>query len=159
LTVRKLGSVMLDGGSGSDRIRGGTSNDMLVGGTGNDTLIGGAGADRFVYDTNATFTTSAVGSDRISDFTLGSDKIVIDRTTFTALTSAAGNGFSVASEFAVVSSDADAATTGALITYSSATGNLFYHQNGSAAGLGSGAMFATLSSSPALTVADFVIQM
>lgn len=121
-------------------------------------LAGGIGSDWFVYDTNAAFSTSAVGVERITDFTVGSDKLVLDKTTFTALTSTAGNGFSSASELAVVTSDTVAATAGALITYSSATGNLFYNPNGAAAGFGSGAQFATLTSIPGLTAADFVIQ-
>lgn len=129
-----------------------------MGGSGNDTLLGGEGADQFLYDTNAAFTTSAVGIDRIADWTSGSDKIVLDKTTFTALTSVAGNNFSIKSEFAVVASDAVAATTGALIVYSSSTGNLFYNANGAATGLGAGGQFATLMGIPQLTAADFTLQ-
>jgi Ca2+-binding RTX toxin-like protein len=66
-------------------------------------------------------------------------------------------GFSVASEFAKVASDALAATSEAFITYSSATGNLFYNQNGANAGLGSGGQFATLANLPDLTATDFCI--
>jgi len=64
----------------------------------------------------------------------------------------------LATEFAVVGSDAGAATVDALIVYSSETGNLFYNQNGVIAGLGSGAQLATLTGIPTLAGSDFVLQ-
>jgi Ca2+-binding RTX toxin-like protein len=148
----------LNGVTGNDTIGGDTGDDLLIGGGGNDSLTGGAGSDRFIYNTNAAFATSAVGRDVLADFSSGTDKIVLDKTTFTSLTSIAGNGFNIASEFAVVGSDAAVATTSALIVYSSGTGNLFYNQNGVTTGLGSGAQFATLSEIPALNADDFILQ-
>jgi Ca2+-binding RTX toxin-like protein len=152
------GDDTLTGSGGNDSLVGGLGNDTLIGGAGNDTLTGSAGNDQFLYDTNAAFTTSAVGSDRITDFTKNSDKIVLDKTTFTVLTSVAGNGFSVASEFGVVTNDTAVATASAFIVYSSGSGNLFYNQNGAATGLGTGAQFDTLASIPALAAGDFIIR-
>jgi Ca2+-binding RTX toxin-like protein len=146
------------GGNGIDILIGGLGNDILIGGAGNDTLTGGSGSDRFLYDTNAAFSASAIGSDRITDFGLNSDKLLLDKTTFTALKSVAGSGFSVAADFASVVDDAAVATNGAFVVYSRATGNLFYNQNGISAGLGSGAQVATLAGMPALTANDFLIQ-
>lgn len=157
-SLSSLSSVTLDGGAGNDTLIGGAGNNILSGGSGNDRLVGDYGADRFLYDTNAAFTASAVGLDQIYNFTSGSDKLVLDKTTFTALTSNVGNGFSVTNEFAVVANDAAAATTGAFIAYSSATGNIFYNQNAAATGLGSGSQFATFIAVPGLTASDFVIQ-
>jgi Ca2+-binding RTX toxin-like protein/uncharacterized protein YegL len=148
----------LNGWDGNDTLDGAAGLDTLTGGTGNDNLIGGAGSDRFIYNTNAAFTNSAIGIDSLADFTSGTDKIVLDKTTFTALTSIAGDGFNIGSEFAVVGSDAAAATASAFIVYSSGTGNLFYNQNGVTTGLGSGEQFATLSGIPALSANDFVLQ-
>jgi Ca2+-binding RTX toxin-like protein len=88
----------------------------------------------------------------------GTDKIVLDKTTFTMLGSVVGSGFNLAKEFAVVGSDAGAATVDALIVYSSETGNLFYNQNGVTSGFGSGAQLATLSGIPTLSGDDFVLQ-
>jgi Ca2+-binding RTX toxin-like protein len=162
-----VGNDMLFGNSGNDTMTGGVGNDVMSGGYGNDLLTGGAGndimtgafaGDRFIYDTNAVFTASAVGIDRITDFVSGTDKIVLDKTTFTALGSVVGGGFNLATEFAVVGSDASAATADALIAYSSETGNLFYNQDGVTAGLGSGAQLATLTGIPALSANDFVLQ-
>jgi hypothetical protein len=73
----------LIGGAGHDRLHGGIGDDVLIGGRGNDTLIGGpgrdrltggAGADVFVF-TNVRKIGNGAGSDRITDFQPGIDKI------------------------------------------------------------------------------------
>ncbi|HEY9728417.1 MAG TPA: calcium-binding protein [Chroococcales cyanobacterium] len=152
------GNDTLNGRRGMDTLIGGNGNDALAGGSGNDVLIGGNGDDRFLFDSGRAFTASAFGIDTIDDLSSGFDHIVLDKTSFTALTSLAGNGFSVASEFAVVGSDAAAATSSALIVYNSTNGNLFYNQNGAAGGFGTGAQFAVLSDSPLISASDFIIQ-
>jgi Ca2+-binding RTX toxin-like protein len=68
-----------------------------------------------------------------------------------------GDGFSNAGGFAVVTYDATAATSTALITYNSTNGNLFYDQNGAAAGFGTGTQFATVSCQVSLTASNFLI--
>jgi Ca2+-binding RTX toxin-like protein len=145
------------GGSGNDILNGYGGDDILNGGIGTDTLNGGSGNDRFVFDTDSVFSLSSIGIDSIQDFTVGSDKIVLDKTTFTALRSNAGNGFSVASDFATVTTDTAAATSSAAIVYNSASGRLFYNQNGSLQEFGSGGQFATLLR-PSLTAGDFIVQ-
>jgi Ca2+-binding RTX toxin-like protein len=148
----------LNGGDGNDTLIGGGGNDILIGGAGNDVLTGGGNNDLFLYNTNTAFRSGAVGIDRITDFVKGSDKIVLDKTTFTALQSLAATGFSIGNEFAVVSSDAAAQASAAKIVYNQGTGSLFYNQNGASAGFGSGAQFATLTSNPLLAASDFIIQ-
>jgi hypothetical protein len=150
------GDDRLNGRSGDDVLRGGQGNDALIGGAGNDLLVGNEGADQFVYDTGKTFASAQIGVDTIADFVSGTDKIVLSKTTFKALTSGVGAGFSTTGEFAIVSTDADAATSSALVVYNSANGKLFYNQNKSSSGFGSGAQFATVSSPLAAT--DFTIQ-
>jgi hypothetical protein len=150
------GNDKINGLSGNDLLRGGTGNDILIGGAGNDTLVGGAGADKFLYNTNAPFASSAVGVDTISDFNHSQgDKIILDKTTFNAITSAAGIGFSNANDFKITSS---VATNMAKIVYDSVSGQLFYNQNGCTPGFGSGGLFATLTGAPTLTASDFVLQ-
>ncbi|MEH2067402.1 MAG: hypothetical protein V7K47_04395 [Nostoc sp.] len=159
------GNDKIDGKSGNDLLRGGTGNDTLIGGAGNDTLVGdagndcltgGAGADYFLYNTNAAFASSAVGQDIITDFKHSqNDKIILDKTTFSAINSAAGTGFSNASDFQITSS---AGISTAKIMYNSVTGQLFYNQNGNAAGFGSGGLFAILTGAPTLSALDFVVQ-
>ncbi len=153
-------------------MRGGTGNDILIGAAGDDILVGGAGADRFLYNINAPFASSAVGVDTISDFnTSQGDKIVLDKTTFNAfplllsetlregvavgIASTAGNGFNNQSDFEVTNK---AGTSTAKIVYDPVNGQLFYNPNSSAAGFGSGGLFATLSGAPTLTESDFVLQ-
>lgn len=74
-----VGKDTLDGGSGNDRLEGGDGGDKLIGGTGDDqlyggvhadTLTGGAGADDFHFATGD-------GTDLITDFAAGEDRIFI----------------------------------------------------------------------------------
>ncbi|WP_238368135.1 calcium-binding protein [Mesobacterium pallidum] len=62
----------LHGGSGDDTLFGGGGDDSLLGGTGDDTMTGGSGADVFVLGPWS-------GSDLITDFQDGIDKIDISR--------------------------------------------------------------------------------
>ncbi|MBS3025892.1 MAG: esterase-like activity of phytase family protein [Dolichospermum sp. DET50] len=149
---------LLDGGAGNDSLAGGAGNDTLVGGLGTDNLVGGAGNDQFVFNGATAFSATTFGLDNIADFSAG-DKIVLSKTVFAALTSVAGAGFSAASDFAVVTDDADAATSSASIVYNAVFGSLFYNQNGAAAGFGTGGEFAAVSiiDAPTLLANDFIV--
>ncbi|MBX9258234.1 FG-GAP repeat protein [Desmonostoc muscorum CCALA 125] len=150
------GDDLLRGGEGDDILIGGQGNDTLVGGKGNDVLIGGVGADFFAYNSDGEFTTAVFGVDTITDFNRSEgDKIVLDKTTFSAITSAVGTGFSNTNDFQITNLGGNSAAT---IVYDSVTGQLFYNQNGSAAGFGSGGLFATLTGAPTLTASDFLLQ-
>ncbi|MEH2170200.1 MAG: hypothetical protein V7K41_26825 [Nostoc sp.] len=46
----------------------------------------------------------------------------------------------------------------AKIVCDAVSGQLFYNQNGSAPGFGSGGLFATLTGTPTLMASDFVLQ-
>lgn len=153
-----LGNDTMLGGAGVDVLVGNGGNDSLNGGSSNDILNGGVGVDAFVFNSNAAFSAADLGIDTIEDFSILGDKLVLDKTTFSKVTSATGTGFSKVSEFATVSSDGAAATSGAFIVYNSTNGKLFYNQNGNSSGLGSGAQFAVLSGNPVLVATDFVMQ-
>lgn len=78
------GNDFLRGGKNNDRIDGGDGNDTIHGDLGRDTLTGGAGADRFVFSTNTNEAITSglafqgkIIADRISDFQVGVDKIVL----------------------------------------------------------------------------------
>ena len=150
------GNDLLIGGAGNDLLIGGEGSDILIGGGGNDTLIGGVGTDEFTFQGGA-FSTANIGTYSISGFTAGEDKISLSRTMFGVLASSEGTGFSTASEFAIVASDAEVATSEAYIVYSSGTGNLYYNQNGSADGYGTGDWFATLENTSSIATTDFNI--
>jgi Ca2+-binding RTX toxin-like protein len=158
LELTGTGAINATGNALNNKITGNIAANTLDGAAGNDTLTGGQSSDRFLYNTNTAFTSSAVGIDTITDFAVGSDKILLDKTTFTALQSVAGNGFSVVSDFAIVSADSLAGASSGLIVYSSASDNLFYNPDGTTAGLASGGQFATLSGIASLNASDFEIQ-
>jgi Ca2+-binding RTX toxin-like protein len=147
--VGNIGNNLLNGQASRDFLYGGAGNDTLIGGTGDDVLTGNAGNDSFLYGTGAAFATGAIGIDKISDFSRvagNTDKIALSSTTFNAGTS-----------FANVATDALAATSTAFITFSTGTRNLFYNQNGAAAGFGSGGQFAIVSNVSSLLATDFAI--
>ncbi|GGA23903.1 S8 family serine peptidase [Okeania sp. KiyG1] len=143
------GIDFLFGGYGNDEMNGGIGRDRLNGGSGDDTMTGGASIDRFIFATSQEFDADDIGVDEITDFVVGRDKILLDRTTFTAI-----NDIEV--DFATVTGGA--ATSDAVIVYNSNNGGLFYNTNGSAGGFGDGARFATLSNGALLEVDDFVIR-
>lgn len=148
------------GGDGDDLLSGGQGRDRLNGGAGNDTLTGGASIDLFIFNTNDSFNTNDVGVDTITDFDTVRDFILLDLSTFDAITSDPSNknnpGFSVESEFDVVSTDAAAATSNALIVHSTESGNLYYNQNGAVADFGDGGQFANVT--PALAPDNFILR-
>lgn len=152
------GNDRLFAGAGNDGLFGDEGNDYLDGGAGNDNLRGGQGADHFVFSSGKRFARADLGVDTITDFTaLDSDKIVLSKSTFTALRSSVGNGFSNATDFAVVSNGSAARLNGAFIVYDTSSGGLYYNQNGVTPGLGSGDLFATLAGKPTLTASNFRI--
>ncbi len=64
----------LFGGADNDTISGGGGHDKLYGGAGDDILTGGGGTDQFFFARNH-------GMDAITDFTVGSDSLVLANTT------------------------------------------------------------------------------
>lgn len=88
---RLLGSSAgetLIGGGGGDILNGRGGNDTLQGGGGGDLLTGGAGADRFAFGGRfsgdaSDFSGAEIGTgDEITDFTRGTDHLLISRTAF-----------------------------------------------------------------------------
>jgi len=168
-----LGSVTLNGLGGNDQLRGGTRNDTLNGGVGNDTLkgsqgddvlIGGVGNDQFLFSTGNAFRFDDLGVDTITNFSVGSDKIVLSKTTFDTLFSGAGGTLNP-SEFEVVDSFSEQFSSNAKITYNSVRGNLCFNRNGSVVvgGDAEGNIIAdlnpsnTFGGSPNISAADILI--
>jgi hypothetical protein len=137
----EAGNDRIGGGLGNDTLLGGAGNDVLMGGAGDDLLDGGEGSDIYWFDTWKPFAAADVGVDTIK-FQAG-DKIALSFRSFTAGVT-----------FASVATDASAATSSATLTYSTATGRLFYNQNRTATGFGSGGQFATLVNKPPLNMAS-----
>ncbi|MCG3168962.1 MAG: hypothetical protein CALGDGBN_00472 [Pseudomonadales bacterium] len=110
------GNNVLAGLGDNDTLSGGGGADTLIGGTGADSLSGGAGADHFVF-------ASLVGSDRIGDFTSGSDRFVFaqsalsigngDAVVDNAVAVAGPGGFSELAELVIVTGNIAGAITAA----------------------------------------------
>jgi Ca2+-binding RTX toxin-like protein len=144
------GKDRLFGNEGKDALIGGAGNDFLNGGAGDDILTGGAGNDRFVFGDGTPFT-AALGIDRINDFTPGEDSIGLSKATFNL------SKRDFASNFAIVTDDASAATNTAAIVYNTSNGSLFYNTNGSDVGFGNGGQFASFFGQPILSLQDFTL--
>ncbi|MDY6803227.1 MAG: calcium-binding protein [Cyanobacteriota bacterium] len=148
----KGGSDKLLGNKGNDTLTGGNGKDQLNGGKGEDVLTGGKGKDFFIF-------THIKQTDEITDFVLGQDQIVLDKSAFKRLKSSKGKSFSRKGEFAVVDDAAEVASSKAFIVYNENSGELFYNANGNKAGFGAGGgLFAKLDSAPKLGATDFRIQ-
>jgi Ca2+-binding RTX toxin-like protein len=142
----------IDGQAGNDVIMGGDGSDSLVGGFGSDTLTGGKGKDRFTFGSYGQLIpfNRAMGVDKITDFESGEDKIQLFRGTFTAFTSRRIS-------FESVTTIKEAQKSKALIVYIPETGSLFYNQNRTKAGFGSGRQFADLTNGLKLQAQDFLL--
>jgi Ca2+-binding RTX toxin-like protein len=126
----------------ANTLLGNASANTLEGRDGADTLTGGGGADRYVL-------TSTVGSDTITDFASGSDRLVVSQATLAvrngdavldnATSIAAPGGFAVNAEYVVVTTNlsgaitaakASAAIGSATSAYTVGTTRLFMVDNG-----------------------------
>jgi Ca2+-binding RTX toxin-like protein len=134
---------ILTGGAGNDILNGNAGNDILVGGAGNDVLTGGSGADQF------RFNASNEGIDRITDFSVVYDTIVVKASGFGGLSlgTLASSAFRVGSSFT---------TTSQRFLYNSGTGALSFDRDG-IGGAYNAIQIATLSTGLAMTNADILV--
>ena len=154
ITGRSDVSSQLEGGLGNDNLSGGKYGDTLIGGEGTDflngalgtdALTGGLGADVFAF---TSWGTSNV--DHITDFySSQGDKIQVSKSAFRITASVVSlsvvNG-STQLNTALASSN--------LFVYDQSSGNLYWNQNGSTSGFGSGGIFAILDNKPSLTASN-----
>ncbi|HVQ09776.1 MAG TPA: calcium-binding protein [Allosphingosinicella sp.] len=137
-------AINLTGNEFAQTVVGNSGANLLDGKGGNDLLAGLGGADTFAF-------TSALGAgnvDSIFDFSAADDTIALDDAVFTGLTPGAlPMGAFVTGPAAQDLDDR--------IIYNQATGQLFYDADGS--GAGAAVHFATLSGTPILTAADFMV--
>jgi Ca2+-binding RTX toxin-like protein len=147
----------LFGGASNDVLLGGQGRDQINGNAGDDILTGGASKDKFIFNTNAPFTKESLGLDEITDFQLDMDKIVLDRQTFTELSTSSDNILKP-DEFAQVTNINQAGTSEVMIVYNTTNGALYYNPNGVATGFGIGGQFAILTNIPELQNTDFLIR-
>ena len=137
--------------TGDAKLKGEAGNDTITGGSGINTYTGGVGADKFRFTLKPEFTASL--ADHITDFSgTQKDKIEISRSAFgigkTAKVSITSVNGSTARDAALAQAS--------LLVYDSSTGELWWNQNGSTAGAGSGGVFAILDNQPASLAASAI---
>ena len=131
------------GGPGKDKIYGGSGADTLVGGGAGDMLDGGAGADRFDFGTG-----SGEGTDGISDFAAGVDRIGLYAAAFAGV--ALGDLLHKAFVLGTVALDGSDR-----VIYDQASGAIWYDADGT--GSTAAIAIATVTAGTVLTFADFVV--
>ncbi|MEH2399883.1 calcium-binding protein [Nostoc sp.] len=146
VSYKNIEQLNIVGTNGSDNIVGSNGNDTLSGGYfgGNDTLTGGNGTDTF------TFYNYTKGVDTIYDFNATNELIQLSAYLFGSRLSI---GSLSASQFTIGTS---ATTSEERFIYNSATGALFFDQDGSASGF-TQVQFAQLSAGLSLTNNNFVV--
>lgn len=143
ITVGNGGNT-INSGAGNDKIICGRRDDTINAGAGADTISSGGGSDRIIFDNLAT---KAV--DKISDFTHGSDLLVLDGNIFSALVGG------ITSENVRVGSKVKAQDDNDFLLFDSGKSQLFYDAdaNGSQAAL----LLVTLTGVSSLLETDFLL--
>ena len=135
------------GVAGTDTLMGGAGSDLLDGGLAGDRLTGDAGEDSFRFST-------ALGHgnvDRITDFNVTQDSILLDNLIFTAL--GANGALSLGAFFKSAAGVAQDASD--RIIYDTDNGGLWYDADGT--GQTAAIQFAQLSTNLALSASDFMV--
>ncbi|MEH2023465.1 calcium-binding protein, partial [Nostoc sp.] len=130
----------------NDNIVGTSGNDTLSGSYGNDTLYGGDGIDTFVFNDYQNV-------DSLYDFNATNEVIQVLRSDYYSSLGGLSPGTLLATQFTIGTS---ATTSEQRFIYSSATGGLFFDQDGSASGF-TQVQFAQLSAGLSLTNNNFVV--
>src|SRR5262245_44694113 len=139
-------AINLTGNANGNVVRGNGGNNILNGADGRDDLIGRSGQDSFLFDTPLN---AATNVDRILDFNVSDDTILLDDAVFS---SSLGLGNISAGEFVIGTAAQDANDR---VIYDSNSGALLYDSDG--AGGTAAIRFAELSTGLALTNLDFLV--
>ena len=143
------GNDSIVGSTGWDTLQGGDGGDWLHAGAWSDTMTGGAGADSFLF-TEA----GSNNRDTVSDFVSGTDELLFENGTLTALGAAgalaASDGRFWAAAGATAGHDGDDR-----LVYNTTTGNLYYDADGSGAGLAQ--VVATFTGTPGISATDITV--
>jgi len=138
------------GGTGADTFSTGAGDDILIGGGGTDQITSGSGADMYRYNalthaffvaSNQTAASAGAFADFLLDFSSGTDQFFFSSGAFTGISSGtltSGANFVNIGATAFDGTNATGASAwasgGAAFIFDTATNNLYYDSNGSAAG-------------------------
>jgi hypothetical protein len=137
----RIGDDTINGGKGNDKLHGSFGNDTLIGGQGTDKLWGDEGQDSFLFKAPG-------GVDRIKDFDVAEDNIILDHAGFDLL----NRGHVPAEVFNDGSTPIDSDTR---IIYAAASGELSYDPDGS--GSKKSVLFAKLAPGVELGAENFFV--
>jgi serralysin len=137
--------INLTGNASGNTVRGNNGHNVINGGDGRDDLIGLGGPDHFLFDTAPN---AATNVDRIVDFNVADDTILLENAVFTTLIP----GGLTAGRFVTGTAAQDADDR---VIYNSGTGALFYDSDGT--GGAAAVQFATVSAGLSLTSLDFFV--
>jgi Ca2+-binding RTX toxin-like protein len=136
------GKNRLRGEDGKDKINGRAGNDTIDGGQGADTITGGAGKDMFVFSTSAP-----TGPDRITDYSVADDTIIIDRVALKSL-----KPFTQLTD-SMLALGKSAQDSDDFLIYDKSSGKLWYDPDGS--GTEAKRHLATFDGKPNLKASEF----
>ena len=153
LVLNGAASINGTGNSSKNTITGNAANNTLDGGAGVDILTGLGGADSFRFSTQLSFGAST--ADHITDFN-GSegDSIEISATLLGLTTRPTVR---LGASLVTVSSSTDlkvALDSASTFVYHSSNGNLYWNQNGTKSGFGTGGIFAVIDNYSALSASN-----
>ncbi|MGC9526409.1 MAG: calcium-binding protein [Limnospira sp.] len=148
------GNDTLTGSDRDDSLFGNFGNDCLIGAAGDDTLQGGEGLDTFAY-LSRTQLSSGTTSDRIADFTAGSDRLVFDRNEFGFELIEGTPENQLSSEQFVTDPNIPNTLTSPILVYNQPDGILEYYPNG--IGIESPETVAVFDGSPNLSADDILL--
>ena len=133
------------GNAAANSLTGNSANNVLDGKDGRDSLTGQAGADTFLFSTKPIF--GLTTADHITDFTSSQgDRIQISRAAFGIASNATASLTTVNTANALT----NALGSSSLFVYDSRDGSLYWNQNGSTAGFGTGGIFAVIDNQASL---------
>ncbi|NRP16367.1 S8 family serine peptidase [Marinobacterium sp. xm-a-152] len=137
-----LANLVAIGNSANNELVGNSADNILEGGLGVDTLTGGAGGDQFIASYNGV----DVAADRITDFEVGNDLLIVDLASFGIDAQSLGLQSSglVAAESFVSGAGAIALDPNDHFVFDTAQGLLKFDADGSGSGLAIDVMHITL---------------
>lgn len=136
------GRNALRAGDGDDTLNGRAGDDLLEGGSGEDRLTGGAGADQFLFRG-----ASNEGADTITDFTSGTDTVLLRGVNFGGLEAGTLSSANFALDAAGDRND--------FLIFDQSSNTLLYDADGNGAGVG--VEIASFSNGAILSAADIEI--